>query len=240
MESILISIPKIYCINLKQAIDRRERMIRRFQYHNLFCSDEQFGGTEFINAIDKNSSLVQYYLDNNNVSEKIKAETACFASHLKTIRIFLESREKNAIICEDDILLKLDFRNELIRILSNLPDNTSLLSLCYIVDYWGGFKWDGKDKNYKNLCKIQYDQTWGTQMYLISSDYAKICLERYDQKFSKFTGFKTSELIVRFSQGYISYPPLAIEESLDSYIQDENEIERHKRYFSSWGYDNYY
>lgn len=240
----------IYCINLASATERKRRMENRFRRSGLTSR------VTFVNAINKNSRLVEYYggtripLDKDETAKAwARAEVACFLSHLTAIRQFLadtryDQEDVGAIICEDDILVSNDFSNELKTLFENVPKGTSLVALSYIVGIWTGFKWSGIDPKKNNLCTIVPDNTLGTQMYWISREYAVEVLDRYDRPFDTLSGLRqneliTSELIVRFSSGYIAYPLLAIEDCIGSYIRPSSEMCYHVDAFSRWGYLNF-
>jgi GR25 family glycosyltransferase involved in LPS biosynthesis len=234
----------IYCINLPYRKDRRKRMEERFKAHDLDAI--------FVNAISKTSSIIEYYehhdsdeginlLSNNIVSKyNPKAQTACFASHLKALRTFLESDDEHGIICEDDVLLHNNFNILLQQIESNLPDDFNLCMLCW-------FPWDtskyilnGKDPDQKNIYSMGIDNVLGAQMYLISKQYALECLKKYDRPdFGGIYDLKTSELIVRKSNGYLSVTPLSLEDCIDSDIRDESGMGYHIHTFSKWNYNDY-
>ena len=85
---------------------------------------------------------------------------------------------------------------------------------------------------------------WGTQMYLISTSYAKKIIELYDRPFHEIKLRKndnncilTSELITRESNGLVARPPLALEECTNSEIaiSETNHHEALKLY----NYDDY-
>ena len=233
-------IPRIYCINLRSSEERRKRMIQRFSHHNLLDR------VTFVDAVSRDSGLVDHYghhiLDPRNI-KKHRNEVACFASHLKAIRQFLEETSKTedegAIICEDDVLLSNDFLKRYNETFANIPDNSPLIALGYIIWHWSGYKWAGNKPDQLNLCKITPENTWGAQMYWISRKYAVKALEIYDKPLQFLSGHLTSELIIRFSEGYIAYPPLAIEDSIDSSIRPTQDMEVHYRTQSRWGYSNY-
>jgi len=226
---------QIYCINLPKSTDRHDRMIQRFTFHKLI------NNVTFIEAVDKNSSQVDFYLtdfDSYPIDDKVRGEAACFASHLKAIKTFLQERpnDKGAIICEDDILLHNDFKSLVTKLFKHVPKDAPLVSLGYLVYYWYGFKWINSAEN---LCQIIPDLVWGTQMYWISRKYALQVIDNFDQPFWKFTGFRTSELITRFSNGYICYPPMVIEEAIDSHIRKTDDMSHHYQLNAKWGYQNY-
>lgn len=232
MESIL----KIYCINLFESHERKERMMRRFI--NAKLQDK----VSFVDAISDKSAYINYYEEDlKDVNRRI---IGCFASHLKAVRLFLEDAPIDevsyAIICEDDIMLDNDFHQRLKEIWNNKPDGCPLISLSYLIWYWEDLEWSGKDPSKENLSTMNWD-TWGTQMYLISSKYAQEVLENYDQPFRLIDldddDILTSELITRKSDGYIAYPPLALEEIGESTVDPDHT--NHLEALEGFDYANY-
>lgn len=243
------NLPNIYCINLKQRQDRYERMYNRFESHNILDK------VTFINAISNKSSILSYYNPNINTTEINKWDTfsngikskynnlstiACFASHLKALRTFLESSEPIGIICEDDILLHNDFKTRCLELISNLPDNFSLCTISYFPWDKSKYVYSGIDPNKKNLYKMGLDNVLGAQMYLIDREYALKCLNIYDKPdFGGKYDLRTSELIIRKSDGYMSVDPLALEDCIDSNIRDNTGMQYHIYNFSQWKYEDY-
>lgn len=255
--------PPIYCINLKSCADRRQRMEHRFGHHHL--------GVTFVDAVNRDCALVDYYGEGLFPTEDLRmqvcrehpgeifatdqipkdpilkkqrrGEVACFISHLKAIRQYLsDPNSSGAIICEDDVLLSNTFIDSFSRLMENIPEDTSLVSLSYFIDVWDGFKWRGRQPDKENLCQIVPEYVLGTQMYWLSRDYALEVLSRYDRPFRYLIGldeYITSELIVRHSAGYIAYPVLAIEDCIGSEIRPEGDMGSHIYTFEKWGYENF-
>nr|QBK89958.1 MAG: glycosyltransferase family 25 [Pithovirus LCPAC101] len=249
------NLTNIYCINVRSSTDRRKRMVNRFETSGILDK------VTFIDAIPSNSGLIDYYAgytSNEKEKDKIKRNViSCKASHIKAIRQFLsdapsiyfEGENENivnnyGIICEDDIMLSNDFLRRYEETIQNLPDNTPLICLSYLIWQYGDIKWSGKDRNIENICNIGKD-VWGTQMYMISREYAIKVINKYDKDNhtlqSENSGhILTSELITRKSGGYIAYPPLAIEDCIFSSIAYvDHTRSNHIQALKSFGYENY-
>ena len=232
-----IEFPRIYCINLKTSTDRRERMENRFEHHGLLEA------VTFVEAIPRNSPLVTYYAQNLTCpaygQTKWRGELACYASHLKAIRQFLHDGGDFALICEDDILLHNNFLGRYVDMITNTPPGTSLITMSYMMENTGVTKWAGKQPEKKNLLVIDPVYTWGAQIYLISQRYAFEVLTTYDKPFYEVCNpLKTSEVIIRESKGLRAYPPLAIEDGIDS-DREPADLPYHHKHFKFWGYSNY-
>lgn len=246
---------RVYCINLKSRNDRYNKMLTRFENRGL--ADK----VTFVQAIDKHSDLLRYYtnesrgLDIDN-SDFNYGEIACFASHLKALRLFLENTEDNnefAVICEDDILLHNNFSEELNDLIMELPFDFNICALSYFPINKNEYT-----KITEGLYQMGQDNIWGTQMYLISREYALDCLFYYDrpefghipepQKSDREAGNEsdqeseriTSELILRKSNGHLVKKMLAIEECEDSDIREVDEgFPQHSLAFCKMDYEDY-
>lgn len=229
-------VPRIYCINLKKSMDRRKRMENRFKNCNL---NEKI---TFIDAVSRDSPLIDYYhqfaKQEYGNTFKWRSEMGCFASHLKAIRTFLEDGGEECLICEDDIMLRNNFIEEYNKIRSNMLQNTPFIALSYMVCKWEGYTWSGIDSNKHNICKINEKETWGMQLYWMSKNYAIEMLTKFDKPYRNENYIHTSEVVIRDPRGFIAYPPLAIEESVDSERAPED-LPYHRNHFNQWGKHNF-
>lgn len=250
----------IYCINLRSRPDRKIKMVSRFNHRKLIDK------VIFIEAVTKRADLLRYYTNDYEGSdvdpnEINYGEIACFASHLKALRTFLENTSDTnecAIICEDDILIHNNFSDELEAVMHDLPIDFNICSLSY-------FPVDKREylKVTENIYQMGLDNIWGTQMYLISREYALNCIFWYDRPNFGITGRTdgtngsdseaedsedssvekdrlTSEIILRKSLGYLIKRMLAIEECEDSDIRDTTEgFPEHSLAFCKMDYEDY-
>ncbi len=230
----------IYCVNLASSVYRRQRMEDRFKYHGLQKR------VSFIDAVTINDPLLSFYhegypIDTNN--RMLMCSSACFISHLKAVREFVDDPRKLpfGIICEDDILLDNDFSIRLEDVLCNTPPHFNLVSLSYMIV--GGIHTQSvglTSDGHHTIKKMDPVNTWGAQMYVISRVYAEQVLILYENvRFvDQPTDLHSSEIIIRASGGYIAYPPLAIEDGIDSDRAPED-LPYHHNHFRQWGYENY-
>jgi GR25 family glycosyltransferase involved in LPS biosynthesis len=230
----------IFCVNLSRSVGRRDRMERRLGHHGLLER------AHFVEAIPGDSPLVDERLVGlpaEAANPRRRAEAACLASHLRAVRTFLETTPDSvdgAIVCEDDALLHNDWRERFSDVLDNLPADASLCSLSYHVASWEDVHWAGRDAERQNLCTFRPETTWGAVMYWISRRYASTVIERWDVPFRHLPPDFVSELIVKWSGGYLSYPVLALEDAVDSEIRSYQEVlDRHVPFLAGWGYENY-
>lgn len=163
------------------------------------------------------------------------AEVACFLSHLKALRTFVDScDDEQALILEDDVMFHKNFD----QIFSSLeiPYMNVVMLSHYVSSYKGV---EAFNEQYNTIGP----EVYGCYAYIILRDYALELLHRYEgKKFSELheaDGRYTSEHITRFSGGVYLKQPLFIEESLDTHIQHAQSIQWHRNYFSQFGFENY-
>ncbi len=233
-----MDVPMIYCINLKKSVHRKRKMENRLKNHNIYDK------AVFVEAVSRDSPLVYYYHqfatpDHHNPDEKSwRTVMACFASHLKAVRTFLESGEDECLICEDDVMFKNRFAEEYSKVRSNMLPGVPLMALSYINSDWKGCEWTGIDPGKYNLCKIDQNSLWGSLLYLMTRDYAIKVMTDYDKPYVNGKYDHCSEVIIKAPGGCIAYPVLAIEESNDSEIHPEH-LNYHRHMFDQWGRRNY-
>lgn len=121
----------VYCINMPTSTDRLARMQERFKVTGL---------TNINIVVAETPDTVEYYTagmrdwyDNPYFKGKdqFRKDAACYASHMKAIKTFVQSKQKYCLICEDDVL----FHNNFIPILTDIIENNpaDLISLSYML-----------------------------------------------------------------------------------------------------------
>jgi glycosyl transferase, family 25 len=117
---------KIYYINLDRSTERRERIENASDRYGLLA--------ERIPAVDgaqlTDAELLRHYDANKNSSEYFaplkKSEIACFLSHRKVLRQFVEEGDSNfALVLEDDAEFVCDPRPLLASLVQSLAGKTS-------------------------------------------------------------------------------------------------------------------
>lgn len=237
MADKFLEFPRIYCINLKESTGRRQRMEKRFAHHGFSKL------VTFVEAIPRYSSDLNYYTQDlvcpHNDTKKWLGELACYASHLKAVRRFVDDGGEYGIICEDDIMLVNNFLSRYVNIALNIPNGTPLVTMAYMLETLDGSQWAGNNPDQRNLLTINPVATWGAQIYWLTRDYALRVLEMYDKPFRDVENpLRTSEVIIRQSGGLRGYPPMAIEDCIDS-DREPGDLSYHMPHFSFWGYENY-
>jgi len=208
--------PPVVCIAPPTGHEERRRMERRFSHHGLLDR------TTFIEALRTDSPLVDERpagLPQEEVDAGTRAAAARLANHLRALRALLEDTDVSAaggIVCEDRLLLHNECAAHLGAVVANLPAGAPLCSLSYARSSWDGAAWAGRRPEEHNLCTFVAAQLiTGSAMYWISRRYAETVLERWDVPFRHLPPGLSSDVIVRWSGGYLSYPPLALPKADD-------------------------
>lgn len=212
---------------MKDNQQRREKLESKF-HHKLNSTFE----LEFVEAIPKDSPIVDfmsyqipgldiyplnpgnsYALEFNRPDTR--AQFACFLSHLKALRTFLQTGEPKAIIMEDDVLIDINFE-ERIKEISKEQDEMRPFDFI-VLGFFPTF--DGLFRIGNDLCITQV-RTVGAYGYLVVRETALKLVDKFDRPFryhSKMT--ISSENIVREGSSYMTsnqqilvYPPVFIED----------------------------
>lgn len=168
---------------------RREAMKRRL--NNIGVTKQ----SHIIDGGDQSSELVSYY-DGDTYGRGV---AACVIGHLRALRAFVDSKQSYGCVLEDDVLFRDDFVERINDYLVKYADQTLIQIFCISGQF------DGP-------CRMGL---YGTQGYIISRDYAKLALERYDKPMRYWSNdvFHTSEAIIMYSGGIcLSSDPLVIED----------------------------
>lgn len=234
------TMPPIYCINLKRSPERKDRTIKRLTHHGV--SDK----LHFIEAVRHDSQLARYYdqcqtFDGNSLY-KSQCTIACFASHLKAIRTFLEdvtNDDRGAIIMEDDILWRNNFVIQCNQCLENRPNEVETILFGWTIHLDIPKRWSGIRPYENNLMYVDPCHRYGAMTYWISSNGARRILAMLDRPMDPKQKMITSELIFKKSNCLLSYPLSTIEECLPSTIRDDSGVSFHIKVFSKQCYFDY-
>lgn len=103
-----MKIDKIYCINLKERKDRKEKMLSQFQKLNLN-----------VQWIKGRKGRIKDF----NPQFKNKGQIGCLKSHYSIINDAILNNYENILIFEDDIIICDDFHERLFEIDKYIPDD---------------------------------------------------------------------------------------------------------------------
>ena len=165
----------IYCINFKNE-ERKERMKERFKKigmeNNLIFTNSVYLTDERLNSFNS----------------EVKRNAAILYQHIDSLTHFLDNTNNQyCIVCEDDILISTEFKNNLPYILKRFEElNLDVMLLGYLLPYEIDmsthlhkqyFKVLKEDNEYKFH---EYpDDLWGSQMYLLNRNYAQFIIDKY-------------------------------------------------------------
>jgi hypothetical protein len=164
-----------------------------------------------------------------------KRTWAIMLQHLDSIKDFFENTDSShCIVCEDDIIISKNFKNDLTNILNNFNHlKLDILLLGYLLPFKLNTNSYFKPKSYQYY---DYpDDLWGSQMYLISRDYAKFLLNKYTIEFALNNldkPYSPDWVITKNGNRAILYPMIAVEEG-STKTSHEGQNDFHKRCFEA-------
>jgi GR25 family glycosyltransferase involved in LPS biosynthesis len=181
----------IYCVTYQNP-ERREKMTRRFETVGL-----QFEFVESIAADDPNIRPSDDIMELTRQAKRWNPHAySCIHGHFFAIERFLQTGKDICIVCEDDILLRRDFAEELPIVIANFKKlRLDILLLGYLDDHC-----KPAYVTYRRPLKApafsyhSYDHDWaqwGTQMYMIHRRHAEMLWNHY----GPHTDFKIQSLI---------------------------------------------
>ena len=210
-------IDKVYVINLKHRDDRLKKMDKMLNnIRGKFSQYERIEATngKLIDEEEKNNllSLKSRRLFNNPTSFKdIKSLGAigCYQSHVGLWQLASSRGEKNIIILEDDIILRIDM-NKIDEYIKTRPDD---YDICYL-DWYGLYGYDNTKEYNSHWNKNNQDEISYTSAYMISEKGINKLLKgiypieqqidcymsAYANENKDFKRYLSKEII--FSQGY--------------------------------------
>lgn len=213
----------IYCVTFQNP-ERREKMSRRFETLGL-----PFEFIESIAADDPRIRPTDLIMELCRLAKRWNPHAySCMYGHFLAIERFLQTDKDICIICEDDILLRRDFAEELPVILANFErQDLDILLLGYMADTF-------KPAEVVHMRPLKspafsyhsYDgewAQWGTQMYMIHRRHAEMLWNDYgpdsDFKIQSLTRndveFWYSDCIItKLGNRALISPQMAVEEGL--------------------------
>jgi GR25 family glycosyltransferase involved in LPS biosynthesis len=221
-----MQLPTIYIINCQNE-ERKGRMEYRMKSVDL--------PYEFVQAIDLSHP-------SNKIIPGIP--TACMMSHLKAIETFLNSKAEYAIICEDDVYIRRDFKSMINLILQDFQKlELDILLLGYLINFDLSQYFENIYTNSSRRYYRYSDDLWGTQMYLISRKYAQYVVDNFTlewamnhEKNNSKIPFSSDWTITKHGNRALIFPMLAVEEG----IKSADTPETYKTYHQSCKIFNYH
>jgi GR25 family glycosyltransferase involved in LPS biosynthesis len=220
----ILDIP-IYIVSYKNK-ERKERMTDRFSKLN-------FNNVNFVKEVHSNDDRIKCFSHLENYNKIEKRTWSIMLQHLDSIENFYQNNKNYnyCIICEDDIFISKDISNKLQNI---IKDFNSLSLDVLMLGYLLPFKLDINSSHFPPLLKnntysiYNYpDDIWGTQMYMISREYAKFLLENFTNLYAYYNldkPYNPDWIITKNGKRALIYPMFAVEEGVnlsDCYSQQQ-------------------
>jgi GR25 family glycosyltransferase involved in LPS biosynthesis len=233
----------IYIVSYKNK-ERKERMIKRF-------SSLHFNNINFVNEVHSNDDRITCFSHLENYYKIEKRTWSIMLQHLDSIKDFYENADyidyNHCIICEDDIFISKDLGNKLNGIIEDFDSlSLDILMLGYLLP----FKIDTNssyhlenfpllsttEKNENSYTIHKYpDDIWGTQMYMISREYAKFILEKFTNLYAYYNldkPYNPDWVITKNGNRALISPMLAVEEG-DNLSECDSQKVYHKLCFET-------
>ena len=222
----------VYVVNYKNE-ERKNKMTERFNTVGI--------NPIFIKEVHANDNRLNYNIDIN-----LKRVWSIMLQHLDCMRDFFENTDKtHCIVCEDDIYISKNISNDIENIVKNFDElELDILMLGYLLP----FKIDNNNYHHNHYFPVlnntnintnnnehtynSYpDDTWGTQMYLISRNYAEFLLNKFTPQFAfeniDTLNYNPDWIITKNGKRALINPMIAVEEGIN--LSDhEGQINFHK------------
>jgi GR25 family glycosyltransferase involved in LPS biosynthesis len=217
----------VYVVNYKNE-ERKNKMTERFNTVGI--------NPIFIKEVHSNDNRLNYNIDIN-----LKRVWSIMLQHLDCMRDFFENSDKShCIVCEDDIYISKNISSDIENIVKNFDElELDVLMLGYLLNH----KIDNNNYHHNHYFPIlnnsnntyiyhSYpDDTWGTQMYLISRNYAEFLLNKFTPQFAfeniGILNYNPDWIITKNGKRALINPMIAVEEGVN--LSDhEGQINFHK------------
>lgn len=220
----------VYIVSYKNP-ERKKRMTERFSILN-------FNNINFVKEVHSNDDRITCFSHLENYNKIEKRTWSIMLQHLDSIKDFYENKKysdyNHCIVCEDDIFISKDFseKSDIIKDFESL--SLDVLMLGYLLP----FKLEDSSyhlahfpiiKNINNSYSIHKypDDIWGTQMYMISRNYAKFILEKFTNLYAYYNldkPYNPDWIMTKNGNRALINPMIAVEEGInlsDCYSQQQ-------------------
>ena len=236
-------LPTHYIVSLVHRADRRSKMIRKMEYSGL--------AYKLVDAYTPTDEIIRTHYGFRCPLQKrwgcngstLGPVIACMVSHFKALREFLASADDIAVVFEDDVILRFDYRERIRQLIDKYKDAPTFPNLIMLSP--------GIDPNRDELF-ANTTSTWGALGYMITRTYAQHILNTYDRRYIDVSMIirrdgiacilnkhgASSELIPMKSGGLVCSIPLVIEQP-NEVSNLGNSISFHTNMFKKFGYENY-
>ena len=209
----MCDIYNIYCLSYKNQ-ERYESMKTRFKQLHI--------PIYFYEGVGMDDPRISPY------DKHIVSSWCCMYGHLDMIYKFYHETDKEfGIFCEDDIYIHKDLSSLLPNIINEFKQlNLDVLCLGYLMT--NAVTTHPSTYPFLSSCGSRniynYDENlWGTQMYMISRNYAKVLLDTYYHDYAvrslteHLTHFSADWTITKLGKRGLLYPMVAVEDGKKTY-----------------------
>lgn len=154
---------------------------------------------------------------------------AVMKAHLDAIRSFFRTGCAYGVVCEDDVLIRRSFREDLQHAIAGFESlRLDVLLLGYLLSFNPVTIEGGHRLVFPPFVFLSYgEELWGSQMYLVSRASARAILEAFDDA-TKVTGpYSPDWTITKYGKRACIFPMLAVEEG-DSPGGSEPHVRYHR------------
>ena len=197
-----------YCLSHKNE-KRRECILKMFASQNL--------EPVFYDGVDASDPRIR----DRGLDTNTERCWSIMYGHLDMLRLFLDSDHSHAVFCEDDILIRKDFAQNLQNIVRDFVemrlDVLLLGCLCSNRDFRQFTNFPRRHTIHSSAFEYYaYDSNpesavWGTQMYMLHRGQAKYLLDKYSRGYNGLVPFSADWTITKEGEKALIYPLVAIE-----------------------------
>lgn len=232
-----MDLPPILVLTTAKATDRLDRLEKRL-------SDRGLSVTKTFNGLPPDDPVVVEYIDGLDLTKQEKLYAAIVLSHLEAYTWMIDHNYPSAIVLEDDACLHKDFKETFPLMLDQKPSFAPIMLFSTLLSG----KSDIREKN--KLCTVsdwtlfELGHCWSSCAYWIDLTYARYICQRYSGKLTDHAAAQIQKRIspedwICDSHGVFVYPPLAIEECLDSNVQTDANLVHKRNYWLTFGVEKY-
>jgi len=140
--------------------------------------------------------------------------------HLDMIAAFYETNKPYGIFCEDDIMIRRDFKDAIPSFIDGINVlNLDVLLIGYLTSFVICAGQAEFDLRYNNAFKFHHfsDNIWGTQMYMLTRTHAKTLLDTYATGYAGQTPFSADWTLTKDGNRALITPMIVVEDNKTVY-----------------------
>ena len=187
----------------KKSDERKKRMDHRFNQLGLKLN--------WVDIVEVDDPRIPQHLDTS-----LKRTYAVMFNHLDMLNSFINSDAEYGIFCEDDILIRKDFKHSIISAIDGFKRlNLDVLLLGYLTNYVPVSVHNNTNSHQlleQPFSFLSYhDDLWGAEMYMLDKTSAKKVYDRFINP-EGIEPFCSDWTITKYGRRACIYPMLAVEE----------------------------